>query len=106
VDAVKKADNSKSNALNDFLPIFDVDGELYSDIRNPEDVVVSDEEKGEFLSLLKRLLSPFEYKVILMYIEGHTLAEISAATGKSNKSIDNAITRAKRKLLNNFKAEK
>jgi RNA polymerase sporulation-specific sigma factor len=105
VDAVKKADNSKSNALNDFLPIFDLKGELYSSSRNPEDMVVSDEEKSELLSELKGLLSPFEYKVILMYIDGHTLAEISAVTSKSNKSIDNAITRAKRKLQNKFKAE-
>ena len=43
-------------------------------------------------------LSDFEFRVVIMYLEGMSYAEICEATGKGVKSIDNALSRAKRKL--------
>ena len=55
--------------------------------------VVENEEK------MSKVLSDFEFKVMTMYMDGMTCAEICEATGKSAKSVDNALQRSKRKLL-------
>ena len=47
---------------------------------------------------MSRVLSDFEFKVATMYIDGLSCAEICEMTGKSAKSVDNAIQRSKRKL--------
>ena len=51
---------------------------------------------------ISRNLSSFEFKVTVMYMDGLTMAEMSSATGKPVKSIDNALQRAKRKLSGLF----
>jgi RNA polymerase sporulation-specific sigma factor len=105
IDVVKAGNNNKNSALNDFLPILDVSGELYFSENTPEDELINNENKSEFLVILAKNLSPFEYKVMTMYIDGLSISEISSALGKPNKSIDNAVMRSKRKLQNKFKAE-
>jgi RNA polymerase sporulation-specific sigma factor len=104
LDTVKAAGSGKHTPLNNFLPIFDVgDNEALS--ANPEDRVLDDEAEKEFFVAIKKVLSPFEYKVMLKYIEGYSITQIAVIYNKSNKSIDNAIMRAKRKLQKYFKAE-
>jgi RNA polymerase sporulation-specific sigma factor len=104
LDAVKAAGSLKNSPLNNFLPIVDYGDEEYLST-NPEDRVLDNEAESEFFAYIKKLLSPFEYKVLLMYIEGNSISEISQAMQKTNKSVDNAIMRAKRKLQKNLKAE-
>ena len=48
---------------------------------------------------ISKNLSSFEFQVTVMYMDGLTMAEMSSSTGKPIKSIDNALQRAKRKLL-------
>ena len=47
---------------------------------------------------MSKILSDFEFKIFIMYMNGMTVAEICTATGKPFKSVDNAIQRSKRKL--------
>jgi RNA polymerase sporulation-specific sigma factor len=47
---------------------------------------------------MSRELSDFEFRVIVMYIDGMSSLEICDATGKDAKSVDNAIQRSKKKL--------
>ena len=56
------------------------------------------EDRREFLQKMGRVLSDFEFRIIVMYMDGMTCAEICAVTGKTEKSVDNAIQRSKRKL--------
>ncbi len=104
IDAVKTTGGAKHSALNNFLPIVEVGEELYSssDTENPEDELIKRENRGEFLQKISRNLSSFEFKVTVMYMDGLTMAEMSSATGKPVKSIDNALQRAKRKLSGLF----
>ena len=52
--------------------------------------------------LLMKELSDFEFRVVTMYLEGLSYAQISEATGKDFKSIDNALARSKKKLQRAF----
>ena len=81
------------------MPIVEVGEELYSSPLNPEDELIRRENRREFLRKISKNLSSFEFQVTVMYMDGLTMAEMSSSTGKSVKSIDNALQRAKRKLL-------
>jgi RNA polymerase sporulation-specific sigma factor len=106
LDAVKSNNNYKNYALNGCLPIIDIDEKLCDYGENPEDKLINNETEKEFLSVLRNNLSPFEYKVMTMYIDGNTMAEISLSLERSFKSIDNAITRARKKLQKIFNDNK
>ena len=99
VDAVKLNNGAKHSALNNFLPIMEVGSEWVSN-NNPEDEVIGREGKREVLQVMSKALSALEFKAIIMYTDGMTMAEISSALNKNSKSIDNAINRAKNKLQN------
>ena len=61
-------------------------------------MILVDENK-EFRQKMSAALSDFEFKIFTMYMDGMSCAEICETTGKSVKSVDNAVQRSKRKLL-------
>lgn len=56
--------------------------------------------------LLTGALSDFEFRVVTLWLDGMSYASIAEATGKDRKSIDNALARSKKKLMNSFLAER
>jgi RNA polymerase sporulation-specific sigma factor len=106
VDAVKKSETPKYAALNGFLPIDTLGEELYSSTEDTEREVIDRESRREFLQKMSKLLSALEFKAIVLYIDGLTMSEISKALDIPIKSVDNAITRAKHKLLNIISQDK
>ena len=60
------------------------------------------EAASEFFKKMKGALSPLEYRAICMYIDGATMAEMCTALGKTYKQTDNALVRAKHKLVGIF----
>lgn len=102
-DKVRSGKNNKNMALNSSVPIEDIDGVTPSPL-NPEDELIKDESKSEFYAALAKNLSSLEFKVMVMYIDGLTMAEISSALNLNVKSVDNAVTRARRKLQKFYSA--
>ena len=72
----------------------------------PEEYLISGESRAEFRMRLMRELSDFEFRVVEYYLDGMSYAQISETTGKDFKSIDNALARAKRKLLRAYREPK
>ena len=97
VDTVKKSGADRHSALNNFLPIFEI-GEKCTTGESPEDEVIMREDRRELLLKMSKNLSSLEFKAFEMYTEGMTMSEISSALGKTAKSVDNALNRAKNKL--------
>ncbi len=83
----------------------EIDPESLAEGVNPEEVLLLDESEGEFRRRLSRELSDFEFRVVTMYLEGLSYASISEETGRGIKSIDNALSRAKKKLQKAFSAD-
>lgn len=96
LDAIKKSLGAKNAALNDFVPIVEIGGEVSPD--SPEDEIIRRENRREFLKKISGQLSSTEFKAIVMHIDGSPVAEIASALGKSPKSVSNALSRAKIKL--------
>lgn len=97
IDAVKSSGRLKNLPLNNYVSIFD-SGREFVEPSDIEAEVIREEERREFLQRISRILSDFEFRVIVMYVDGMTLREICEATGKDGKSIDNAVQRCKKKL--------
>ncbi|MDE7083547.1 MAG: sigma-70 family RNA polymerase sigma factor [Clostridia bacterium] len=103
LDAIKKSLGAKNAALNDFVPIVEI-GEEISPL-SPEDEVIKRENRREFLQKISKTLSSTEFKVIVMQLDGMSVAEISAALDKPQKSVSNALSRAKSKLEKLYRKE-
>ncbi len=65
---------------------------------SPEDFLLDNEARTEIRARLMKELSDFEFRVMIMYLDGMSYSQICEATGKSAKSVDNALSRSKRKL--------
>lgn len=111
--AVKTANRLKNRVLNESLSLTsqgtvmqegkDENNEdicLYvpSDILEPEDALLAEERKNEFNEVINENLSNKEKKVLALYLQGLSYLQIAEKLGETTKSVDNAISRTKRKL--------
>ena len=109
ITAIKKATRQKHMPLNSYIslnkPLYDDDNEnplldtfVRREILNPEEILL---DKERFISIEKKLshiLSKLEMRVLNKYLEGKSYSEIAQQIEKSEKSIDNALQRIKKKI--------
>lgn len=111
ITAIKTASRLKHEPLNNSIslsrPIRDDDGSgkeetientLVARQSNPEEMILAQDTIDEILAGVSNILSKFELEVWQLYISGKNYTAIAAETGKSPKSIDNALQRIKRKI--------
>ena len=96
IDAVKVASRKRATYVDGGAVSCDED--LASKGLSPEELIILNDDEREFRQKMSRVLSDFEFKVITMYTDGMSSEEMCEATGKSPKSVDNAIQISKRKL--------
>ena len=70
---------------------------------DPEALVIGREEFAELTGTWMGLLSGFEAEILGHYLNGLTTREMAAITGKSLKSVDNAVQRARQKLAKHWR---
>ncbi len=105
--AVRAAQGGKHAPLNYSVsyepPLFDgTSAHLFSSAESPEDVVIGREELKERLDALKGQLSELEAQILTPYLSGLSCGEIAQRVGRSQKSVDNAIQRIRRKMARSF----
>ncbi len=98
IDAVRVAASKKNAALNAGILLQDAEALETEFKMGPEELLILDDERKEIKHIMSRTLSDFEFKITMMYVDGMSCAEICEATGKTPKSVDNALQRSKRKL--------
>lgn len=111
--AIEAAGRKKHMPLNTYVSIYDSDVEGSSsagiplehsisagDSQTPETVVVSRECTKELLTTFISVLSPLEREVLYFLIQEKSYREISRIMNREPKSIDNTITRLRKKLRN------
>ena len=101
--AVRAALGGKHAPLNHSVsyepPLFDgTSAHLMFSAESPEDVVIGREELKERLDALKGQLSELEAQILTPYLSGLSCGEIAQRVGRSQKSVDNAIQRIRRKM--------
>lgn len=113
ISAIKKATRQKHMPLNSYIslnkPVYDNENEQIllerfsgRELMNPEEIVLDKERFYKLEGMLSKILSKLELKVLLKYLEGKSYTEIASIIGKSEKSIDNALQRIKKKIEKNI----
>lgn len=101
--AVKTAARGKHSPLNQSVSI---DSPQFGDapdhispssMSDPEDALISREDRENQMNALHSRLSDFEKTVLELYLNGLSCREIARQTGKPLKSVDNAVQRIRRK---------
>ncbi len=84
---------------SDSDPTFsELDIEMLSDESTVEERVADREMFERVMSSAKDLLSDYEYRVLMLHIQGYKTAQIATALSRSAKSVDNAKSRLFRRL--------
>jgi len=101
--AIRSASGSKHTPLNSYISLESQQLDNNSTqsacfLRDPEDFVIARESVGEVERLLYGALSRFESGVLELFLEGMSYKDMAASLGKSNKSVDNAVQRIRKKL--------
>ncbi|MGI6014097.1 MAG: sigma-70 family RNA polymerase sigma factor [Oscillospiraceae bacterium] len=107
ITAVHSASRKKHTPLNEGVSLDDIlSDELFINEsgfteafrRIPEEQVLARESADEMIHTYTRCLSKLESEVCKLFLQGLSYGEIAAKTGRSPKSIDNAVQRIRRKL--------
>ena len=109
ITAIKTATRQKHMPLNSYIslnkPAYDEDGEntLINSVTekhrfDPEEIMINRERFKILEESLVKTLSSYETKVLKRYLSGSSYTVIASELGKSEKSIDNALQRIKKKL--------
>jgi len=109
ITAIKAATRQKHQPLNSYVslnkPVFDDDSEQTymdflqeGDLVNPETLLIGRENKSSLVMRMMDTLSGFETKVLKLYLQGLSYYEIAEKLKRTEKSIDNALQRIKKKL--------
>jgi RNA polymerase sporulation-specific sigma factor len=85
-------DSDSECTLGDALP--------GSHVNDPAICVISTEELQSLVGCLGSTLSPLETDAMRLYLEGSSYEQMAEGLGCDTKTIDNALQRVKRKILN------
>ena len=108
ITAVRSASYSKNVSLDDCLslesPLFDETqpetayGLRIDSPRRPEELVIDKESTQSLFQSVFNALSKYEQQVLRGFLDGMSYREIAEMTHKTEKAVDNAIQRIRRKL--------
>lgn len=110
--AVKNSNRKKNKILNDSISLnnqgginlyeSDDDEQLYFIIPSssplPDDELIYKEKVDEIKNAINQKLSPYERKVLSLYLKGLSYKEMAQVLEKETKSIENCLSRIKSKL--------
>ena len=101
--AIRSASGNKHTPLNSYISLESQQLDESSTqsayfLRDPEDFVIARERAGEVETLLYGALSRFESGVLELYLEGMSYKDMAVRLEKSDKSVDNAVQRIRKKL--------
>ena len=116
ITAIKTATRQKHIPLNSYIslnkPIYDEESDrtlmdILSTIHisDPEELIISREERLKIEKKMAEILSDLEIDVLKCYLDGKSYQEIACDLDRHAKSIDNALQRVKRKLEKHLKEE-
>lgn len=105
--AVTTSNRKKHYPLNHYISFYSQDEETNSSVMdvlaaaensNPESNLLMQEQMGGLVNKMDTVLSKYERRVLELYLDGLSYGKIAEELDKTEKSVDNAIQRIRRKL--------
>ena len=101
IKAIEASNRKKHSPLNAYVSLYDEEGGEVEDTGfttdDPAELIIEAEENTTLIDRLKSNLSPMEQQVFDLYMQDLDYKEIAVKLGKTEKSIDNTLTRIKQK---------
>ena len=106
--ALSTQNRMKHQALNEYISLYadDKNGSTLADDLpsdgakfNPEEMIIRREQQDALLARINAVTTPYERRVIELYLEGLSHDEIADRLSKNKKSVDNALQRVRAKLM-------
>ena len=109
ITAIKTATRQKHLPLNTYIslnqPAYEEESERMmidmlaeKESFNPEEIMISKERFSNMMDKMVEVLSKFELQVLNLFLSGKSYSEIAKKLSKTEKSIDNALQRIKKKV--------
>ena len=109
ITAIKTATRQKHQPLNSYVslnkPVYEEESERMlvdiiaaSKVSNPEEIVIDQEDYASMEEEITKMLSSLENQVLTYYLHGLSYQQIARLLGRHEKSVDNALQRAKGKI--------
>ena len=105
ISAARSASRQKHAPLNDGLSLEQLQSgesqQVFQRVFVPsaEELVLDRTSIDDFIAANSRFLSEFETDILTDYLSGSSYAEMAQRAGRSEKSIDNAVQRIRKKLV-------
>jgi RNA polymerase sporulation-specific sigma factor len=97
--SIIRGSQSKKAVPDSALVQFDgLQDELFVATPSPEEQLMEKEQLNQVMHRLHALLSAREYEVLMLFASGLSYSNISKKLNISEKSVDNALQRARRKV--------
>ncbi len=110
IKAIRKAEREKNQPLNDAISLNDQVGDKKEGLTvgdilrasmsdEPEEMLIYEDSLNRLGELSKETFSPLETQVLRGKLQGKSYQEIASELGKSPKTIDNALQRIRKKIM-------
>lgn len=96
--AIKIANRKKNAILNQSVDILKQSDTLVSPNPSPDEKLIQNENIESIKQNIQGSLSKFEQQVLSMFLKGYSYKDIATKLSVTNKSIDNALSRIRKKL--------
>ena len=101
LDCMRNGNRLKNRALSDSVPISTVE-DTDSQALTPEEIAINTEEVETLKLIIVTSLTNDERKILNMYYDGKSYAEIAEEMSKNTKYVDNALQKIRRKIKTQF----
>ncbi len=98
ISIIRRSNARRSIPQSSLVQIDALSDEVEDTAPNPEELLMCSEHLNNTLCRLKSVLSKTEYDIIMLYGSGLSYKEIAKKLCISEKSVDNALQRARRKI--------
>ena len=98
ISIIRRQNTQKSVPLSAIVELDTLDSEVVDLSRSPEEQIMLKEQINLLMQKLRGILSNKELEVLMLYTDGLSYSAIAQRLGISEKSVDNSLQRARRKI--------
>lgn len=100
ISIIRRSNTLKAVPTTALVQIDDIEDSVEDSSHSPEELILCKEHLLCVIEKLKAVLSKTEYDVLMLYGNGMSYREIASRLSISEKSADNALQRARKKICN------
>ncbi len=98
ISIIRKSNTKRKIPRSSLVRLADIDETVEDTAQNPEEQIAYKEHLNSLVKSLEQLLSKAEFDVLMLYGNGLSYRQISNKLSISEKSVDNALQRARKKI--------